>query len=949
MSGISSSVGLISGLNTADIINQLLAVEARPRLLAQQRVAELQTQQTAWLDLNSRLSTLKTASSKFRLNRVFESAKANSSDSDVLTASATAGAAVGSYRFTVARVVSTQQALSRGFVDRGASALGLTSLTFEPETARLDRDTSLSELNGGNGVSRGKVEVVDSSGTRAVIDLSRVATVSEVLAAFNSNTEVRVRVELDGKGLKVTDLAGGGGTLSIADLSGYSAAQSLGIAGSAVGGVIDGQDLFTIGNNTSLQTLRNGLGVRFNKSAGTGGTPDFTIKTRDGESYEIDVGDVYELIDDKLTKTKGAVSTFDQLRQRIGEQTDGKVDVRVAADGQSIELVDSSTPTGSDDLQVIAGTAGSAALDLGLVGSTSGTTLTGKKVLSNLNSTLASTLGGGSGLSSGEFEITTRDGESFAFTINTNDSLDSILRQIRTATGNRLTLGLSANGTGIVVTDTTTGPENLTITGLGAADLGIATDPAGVAGGKVDGSRLQKRYVNESTLLSNLNAGSGIGTGTFEIIGPGGNRAVVDLGTDSNTLGEVIDEINSKGVGIKARINDRGDGLVLEKDPAFTGSATKIKVTDLSGAAARNLRINGEAKDADANNFVDGSAERQVDLTGTETLDELVTKINQANVSVRASVVTDGASSTPFRLRLTSALTGEAGRFLVETSGANLGLTTVSRGENARVFFGSDDPATAILVSSTTNTVTGLIDGVTLNAQSASDDPVTISVSQDNETVEAAVQEFVTAFNDALGRISRYTSYNAETEQKGVLLGDSTALQLRSSLYTAIQRQASGVTGSFRSLAQVGLRIGQGATLQLDLNKLREAISEDPEGVRQLFAASELNPTSTTIEVAPGITAINNSPTQTYSSRGVAELLSETIDNYLSSTNGILTRKQRSLDDQIGLQNDRISRMDTALASKRLTLERQFATLEQTLAKLQNQQSALGGLAGLVR
>lgn len=948
MSGISSSVGLISGLNTTQIINQLLQVEARPRQLAQQRVAELQTQQTAWLDLNSRLSTLRSASSKFRLERVFESATTTSSNANALTASATAGATPGSYRFTVARVVGTQQSLSRGFVDRASTALGLTSMTFEPEAARLDRDTALSELNGGNGVLRGKVEVTDSSGARAIIDLSRVATIGEALEAFNTNTQVRVRVELDGKRLKVTDLAGGGGTMSIANVAGYTTANSLGILGSATGGVINGSDIYAIGDNTALQTLRNGLGVRFNTSAGTGGTPDFTLKTRDGSSYEIDVGDVYELVDDKLTKVKAAVTTFSQLRQRIGEQTDGKVDVRVASDGQSIELVDSSTPTGNDNLQVIAGAAGSAAQDLGLVGSTSNGTLTGKKVLANLNATLASTLSGGAGLSGDMFEITTRSGDTFSFRIEVNASLDDIARQIRTETGNRLDVRLNANGTGLTVVDSSTGPSNLIIEGSGAEALGVATSSAGVAGGRVDGTRLQKQYVSSATLLASLNSGAGIGTGRFEIVGPGGSRAVVDIGDDSRTVGDVIAEINSKAVGIRARVNDKGDGLVLEKDPAFTGSGNKIKVTDLTGTVARNLRVAGEAKSTD-DNFIDGSAERTITLTGTETLDDLVRKINESNLNARASVITDGASSTPFRLRLTSSLTGEAGRFLVDTAGADLGLTTVSRGENARVFFGSDDPATAILVSSTSNTVTGLIDGVTLNVQGASESPVTITVSQNTEAVEAAVQEFVTAFNESLSRIGRYTSYNAETNQKGVLLGDSTVLQLRSSLYNAIQRQASGVTGSFRSLSQVGLRIGQGATLQLDASKLREAISRDPEGVKQLFAASELNPTSTTVEVAPGITAVDTSPTQSFRSRGVAELLTETIDQYLSSTSGILTRKQRSLDDQIRLQNERIARMDRLLLSKRETLERQFAGLEQTLARLQNQQSSLGGLAGLVR
>lgn len=75
MSGITSSIGLISGLDTGSLINQLLAIEARPKQLAQQRILQLQGQQAALLDLNSRLSSLKTAATKFRTARVFSAAR----------------------------------------------------------------------------------------------------------------------------------------------------------------------------------------------------------------------------------------------------------------------------------------------------------------------------------------------------------------------------------------------------------------------------------------------------------------------------------------------------------------------------------------------------------------------------------------------------------------------------------------------------------------------------------------------------------------------------------------------------------------------------------------------------------------------------------------------------------------------------------------------------------
>ena len=125
MSGITTGIGLFSGINTADIIAQLLAIEARPRTQAQQRLVALQAQQASILDINSRLNALRDAASTFRVNQVFRTASATSSDADVLTATAGVSASPGTYSLLVDRLVTTQQTLSRGFVSRDSGGAGL--------------------------------------------------------------------------------------------------------------------------------------------------------------------------------------------------------------------------------------------------------------------------------------------------------------------------------------------------------------------------------------------------------------------------------------------------------------------------------------------------------------------------------------------------------------------------------------------------------------------------------------------------------------------------------------------------------------------------------------------------------------------------------------------------------------------------------------------------------
>lgn len=935
MSGITSSTGLISGIDYQSLINQLLAVEARPKTLAQQRIVGLQGDQAAFLDLKGRLGSLRTAAAAFRANNIFRASAVSSSNENVLTGSASAGAPVGGFAFLVDRVVGTQQVLSRGFPDRNSSSIGATSLTVESAQARLDSDTPLAALNGGDGVQRGKIVVTDHSGARETIDLSRVATVGELVSKINSAGSVRISARLDGDKLVIEDTTGVDGTLRIENANGYSTATSLGIEGSAVNSPITGQRIYYIGDATNLQSFNDGNGIRFNTAAGAGVTADFTIKTRDGAAYSIDIGDMYDTVDGKLTKTRSAVADVAGLRARIEEQTDGYVTLETTADGRGLRLVDSSI--GTDPFQVV--DIKGAAADLHLVGSSNTDTLEGGPVIAGLNSTLISNLGGGSGLADGTLSITTRDGATHSFSVATTGSLSDILAQIESNTSGAVTARVSDDGVGITLLDHTPGSGNLIVGGAGAAALGIATAPGGVAAATVAGTRLQHRYISGSTLLSSFNNGGGVGNGVIEIRGPRGTTTRVDIGADSRNVADVIAEINSRGIGVTARINDNGDGIILEKSAGETG-LNKIKVSDVTGTVGKSLGILGEAANTTDQNFVDGSFEKTIALTAADTLDSVVTKINNAQAGISASVIRDSAGSSQYRLKLTANQTGQAGAFTITAAGADLGLTTISQARNARVFFGSDDPASAVLIESTSNTIDGVIDGLTLNAKAVSDTPVTVTVSRDTAAIKDAIQGFVDAFNNVAGRIDEFTAYDQETERKGALLGDSTANELRSALYNQLLRPATGVSGSYKYLNQVGIKVGQGGTLELDEAKLDTALAADPQGVADLFAARTQNTRESRTEIRPGI-FVNNTDPDTFSALGVAEQFVTFVDRYVNSADGILTRRSSSLDSEIANQTDRITALDAKLTRRRDYLTQQFATLETTLANLQRQQSAL--------
>ncbi len=109
MGTITTGVGLISGIDTATLIDNLIALEARGKIGLQARLVSLQAQKTALLDINSRLLNFKNIARSFRLDSIFKSALASSSNSDILTAIASAKSVPGTFTFIVKQTTGGQQ------------------------------------------------------------------------------------------------------------------------------------------------------------------------------------------------------------------------------------------------------------------------------------------------------------------------------------------------------------------------------------------------------------------------------------------------------------------------------------------------------------------------------------------------------------------------------------------------------------------------------------------------------------------------------------------------------------------------------------------------------------------------------------------------------------------------------------------------------------------------
>lgn len=133
--------GIASGLNTTELIEQLMQIERRP-------ITQMQQRMDAWRNVNMRLANLETKLGNLLLSSTFEAIKATSSAADAVTATARADAAVGTYRIVVKQVAKAQIVASASPLSTPASdPLGLSgTVTVNGVAVTVDASMSLRDI-----------------------------------------------------------------------------------------------------------------------------------------------------------------------------------------------------------------------------------------------------------------------------------------------------------------------------------------------------------------------------------------------------------------------------------------------------------------------------------------------------------------------------------------------------------------------------------------------------------------------------------------------------------------------------------------------------------------------------------------------------------------------------------------------------------------------------------
>jgi flagellar hook-associated protein 2 len=134
--------GLASGLDTENIVNQLMALEKRPRILLDNKQVLVETRQRLLKEFQTKLRSLQLAATDLRSVALYAQKQAvESSDPTKVAVSSTSGAPVGGYQIGVTQLANAAQ---RTFAFRTPAADG--SLTIDGRTVNVTAGMTAQDL-----------------------------------------------------------------------------------------------------------------------------------------------------------------------------------------------------------------------------------------------------------------------------------------------------------------------------------------------------------------------------------------------------------------------------------------------------------------------------------------------------------------------------------------------------------------------------------------------------------------------------------------------------------------------------------------------------------------------------------------------------------------------------------------------------------------------------------
>lgn len=257
-----------------------------------------------------------------------------------------------------------------------------------------------------------------------------------------------------------------------------------------------------------------------------------------------------------------------------------------------------------------------------------------------------------------------------------------------------------------------------------------------------------------------------------------------------------------------------------------------------------------------------------------------------------------------------------------------------------------------LVTERTTNTFA--INGVTYTLKSKFDTPVTVTVSNDTDTIFKNIKNFVDQYNSLIDAVQsklnedRYPDYAPLTDDQrkeltdtqqdqwdkkarsGLLRNDmtlkSSLSNMRSLIYSKVNN--ANISSEYNQLSSIGITTTsdwlKGGKLEINEDKLKAAIQNDPDSVELLFRATG----STTSEKGI-VQRLYDSVNQTYNT-----IVDKAGKSTYVNTQFTIGKNINDLTDKIRDMNDKLGKLEDRYYA-------QFTAMEQAIQKYNSQYTYL--------
>ncbi|WP_169055788.1 flagellar hook-associated protein 2 [Bacillus pumilus] len=364
-----------------------------------------------------------------------------------------------------------------------------------------------------------------------------------------------------------------------------------------------------------------------------------------------------------------------------------------------------------------------------------------------------------------------------------------------------------------------------------------------------------------------------------------------------------------------------------------------------------------------------------INTSDTDTIDDIVKKLNNSQLGVTAykGQIFDGSNYVD-TIALTSRTTGEGVSIKAADGNSASFFTQLGfqvDGDNKLVATTQGQKAqyeiNGLKMENNSNTFEQA--GITYELKGTTDKPVSLNVSTDVDTIFDKIKQFVDKYNELVeqvnGKVNEkrnrdYHPLTAEekkamsdkevelwetTAKSGLLRSDSIlrggASKIRSDFYADITTSDANKI----HITQIGIttsnKYKDGGKLEINEEKLRKAIEEDPQKISQMFISGSLNVDSKDKDKAQ----------QQYNEQGIIHRVKNSLSAFTKSIqtkagSTTMELKEYGLGKDLDSLTKRMDTFQDRLKMVEARYYKKFNAMDSAIQKLNNQSGYLSQLLG---